>query len=166
MTPEAIQDCLFLFPFTLKNSHNRALHICCLVTKLSPTLFNPMDYSPPGSSVHGIFQARILEWVAISCSRGIFSTQASNPVSGIACISRWVLCHPLPYKIKVFTQLHMNPVHLFSLFFSPSTFCPFNPQLYSILAILTMDPYIFQNQVFLLSVEIFKDFEKGKRITE
>ena len=30
---------------------------------------NPMDHSPPGSSVHGILQARILEWVAISCSR-------------------------------------------------------------------------------------------------
>ena len=40
------------------------------------------------------------------------------------------------------------------------------PQLYSILAILTMDPDIFQNLVFLLSVKIFKDFEKGKRITE
>ena len=34
------------------------------------TLCYPMDYSPPGSSVHGIFQARILEWVAISFSRG------------------------------------------------------------------------------------------------
>ena len=33
------------------------------------TLCDPMDYSPPGSSVHGIFQARILEWVAISSSR-------------------------------------------------------------------------------------------------
>ena len=30
-----------------------------------PTLRDPMDYSPPGSSVHGILQARILEWVAI-----------------------------------------------------------------------------------------------------
>ena len=38
-----------------------------------------MDYSPPGSLVHGIFQARILEWVAISSSReGIFPTQESN----------------------------------------------------------------------------------------
>ena len=36
------------------------------VTQLCPTLCNPMDYSPPGSSVHGIFQARVLEWVAIS----------------------------------------------------------------------------------------------------
>ena len=34
-----------------------------------PTLCNPKDYSPPGYSVHGIFQARILEWVAISYSR-------------------------------------------------------------------------------------------------
>ena len=32
----------------------------------SPTLRNPMDCSPPGSSVHGIFQARVLEWVAIA----------------------------------------------------------------------------------------------------
>ena len=34
-----------------------------------PTLCDPMDCSPPGSSVHGIFQARILEWVAIAFSR-------------------------------------------------------------------------------------------------
>ena len=38
-----------------------------------------MDYSPPGSSVHGILQARILEWVAISFSRGIFLTHVLNP---------------------------------------------------------------------------------------
>ena len=43
------------------------------------TLCNPMDCSPPGSSIHGILQARILEWVAISFSRGIFPTQGSNP---------------------------------------------------------------------------------------
>ena len=36
-----------------------------LVTKLCPTLYDPMDCSLPGSSVHGISQARILEWVAI-----------------------------------------------------------------------------------------------------
>ena len=34
------------------------------------TLYDPMDRSPPGSSVHGIFQAKILEWVAISFSKG------------------------------------------------------------------------------------------------
>ena len=38
----------------------------------------PMDYNLPGSSVHGIIQTRILDWVAISSSRGIFLTQGSN----------------------------------------------------------------------------------------
>ena len=38
-----------------------------------------MDCSPPGSSVHGISQARMLEWVAISFSRGVCPTQRSNP---------------------------------------------------------------------------------------
>ena len=41
-----------------------------LVAQSCPTLCEPMDCSPPGSSVHGIVQARILEWVAVSFSRG------------------------------------------------------------------------------------------------
>ena len=41
-----------------------------LVSQLCLTLCNPVDCSPLGSSVHGILQARILEWVAISSSRG------------------------------------------------------------------------------------------------
>ena len=44
--------------------------MCVLVTQSCLTLSNPVDWSPPGSSVHGILQARILEWVAISFSRG------------------------------------------------------------------------------------------------
>ena len=39
------------------------------VTQLCPTLCNPMDWNPPGSSTHGIVQARTLEWDAISFSR-------------------------------------------------------------------------------------------------
>ena len=42
----------------------------CLVVQLCLTLCDPMACSPPGSSVHGISQARILEWVVISSSRG------------------------------------------------------------------------------------------------
>ena len=42
------------------------VYMCVLVAQSCPTLCDPMDYSPPGSSVHGILQARILEWVAIS----------------------------------------------------------------------------------------------------
>ena len=45
------------------------------VAQSCPTLCNPMDCSLPGSSVHGIFQARILEWVAISFSRGSSQTR-------------------------------------------------------------------------------------------
>ena len=48
------------------------------VTKLCPTVCDPMDCGPPGSSVHGILQARILEWAAVPFSRGIFLTQGSN----------------------------------------------------------------------------------------
>ena len=48
-------------------------------------LENPMDCSPPGSSVHGVLQARILEWVAISFSRG--SSQPRNQ-TWVSCICR------------------------------------------------------------------------------
>ena len=44
-------------------------YVLCLVAQSCQTLCYPMDCSPPGSSVHGIFQARILEWVASSFSR-------------------------------------------------------------------------------------------------
>ena len=42
---------------------------CCLLATSCPILCNPMSRSPPGSSVRGIFQARILEWAVISFSR-------------------------------------------------------------------------------------------------
>ena len=61
----------------VQNIHNNyylfstsyVLDKCVLVAQLWPTLCNPMDCSPSGSSVHGILQARILEWVAIPFSR-------------------------------------------------------------------------------------------------
>ena len=49
------------------------------VTQLSPTLFDPVDCSPPSSSVRGILQARVLEWVAISSSQGSSLNQGSHP---------------------------------------------------------------------------------------
>ena len=42
--------------------------VLCLVAQSCQTLCDPMDCSPPGSSVHGILQAKILKWVAISFS--------------------------------------------------------------------------------------------------
>ena len=52
-----------------------------------PTLCDLMDCSLPGSSVHGILQARILEWIAISFFKGIFLTQESNPC--LLCLLHW-----------------------------------------------------------------------------
>ena len=51
---------------------------CCLAAKLCLTLCDPMDCSLPGSSVHGIFQARILEWIAIFLLQVIFLTLESS----------------------------------------------------------------------------------------
>ena len=58
-----------------------------LVTQSCPTLWDPMDYSLPGSSVHGIWQARILEWVAIPFSRG--SSWPSNWTQVFCIVDRF-----------------------------------------------------------------------------
>ena len=55
-----------------------------LITQLCLTLGDPKDCSPPGSSVHGILQARILEWVAIPLSRGSSWPRDRTQVSHIA----------------------------------------------------------------------------------
>ena len=55
--------------FVLKSVHNRGLVV--LVNQSCLTLCNSIDSSPPDSSVHGILQARILDWVAILFSRDL-----------------------------------------------------------------------------------------------
>ena len=72
------------------------------VTESCPTLCDPMDCSPPGSSIRGIFQARILEWVAISFSRR--SSQPRNQTR-VSCISgrfftNWAMKKALKKKTK------------------------------------------------------------------
>ena len=57
---------------------------CAKSLQLCPTLCNPMDCSPPGSFVHGILQARILEWVAISFSRASSQPRDLTQISRIA----------------------------------------------------------------------------------
>ena len=63
--------------------------VCVLVAQSCPTLCDPIDYRLSGSFVHGIFQARILEWVAICFSRGSSQTlcnfipgEQQPPISG------------------------------------------------------------------------------------
>ena len=66
---------------------------CCLVPELCLPLCHSTDCSLPGSSVHGISQARILEWVAISFSKGSFWPRDQTHVS---CIGRRILYHWSP----------------------------------------------------------------------
>ena len=64
----------------LLQTHTKLLQSCL-------TLCDPMDYSPPGSPVHGILQVRILEWVAMPSSRASFPTQGLNP--HLLSLLRW-----------------------------------------------------------------------------
>jgi len=83
------EDGLFIKPM---------MFIMCVQSYL--TLCNPMIHSPPGSSVHGIFQARILEWFAISSSRGSSQPRDCMHISCISCIGRWVLYHCVTWEAR------------------------------------------------------------------
>ena len=80
-----------------------------------------MDCSPPGSSVHGIFEARVLERVAMPSSRGSSPPRDWTPVSFVSCIGRQILYHWAPGKLwSLFTcgQFYM---FLFSQLTGPWT---------------------------------------------
>ena len=82
--------------------HAHSLQLC-------PTMYDPMDCGPPGSSVHGILQARILEWVAMPFSRGFswsrdwthvfcgFFTGGrffiTEPLGKSSCLIKWAKCY-------------------------------------------------------------------------
>ena len=91
-----------------KENRSPWVHCCCLVSRI--WLFcNLMDCSTPGSSVRGIFQARMLEWVAISFSRG-----SSQPRDWIrfSCIRGLVLYHFTTREAWVQCYLSGIPPHV------------------------------------------------------
>ena len=73
--------------------HMAAAATAATSLQLCLTLCDPVDGSPPGSLVPGILQARTLEWVAISFSRGSSQPRDRTHVSYVSCIGRWVLYH-------------------------------------------------------------------------
>ena len=77
--------------------------MCMLFIQSCPTLCNPMDYSPLGSSVHGILQAGLLEWVALPLPRSLI------------CV--YILC----VYIYIYIYVHPNLFPLFCLLFLHST---------------------------------------------
>ena len=83
--------------------------LLCSAARSCPILCDPMDCSLPSSSVHGIFQARILEWVAISFSRG---SSLPRDQTCISCIGRRLLYHCAPWEAwwyRLETVLTWNP---------------------------------------------------------
>ena len=93
-----------------------------LVTQSCPTLSDPVDCSPPGSSVHGILQARVLEWVAMPSSRGSSQprdrTQVSHTAGGFFIIwatretlENWVGSLSLLQRIFLTQELNWGLLH-------------------------------------------------------
>ena len=96
---------------------NKTNSMCvCLLTKSCLTLGNPMDYSLPSSSVHGISQARTLEWVVISFSRGSSRLKDWTQVSCMA--GRFFTTEPPGKPCKVFiTHIYIDICLEYVLFY-------------------------------------------------
>ena len=85
--PRILDMYCFDFIHKVKNYHTYK-HLClCSVTQVCLTLCSPMDCGQPGSPAHGIFQARILEWVAIPYSKGSSQPKGFNP--HLLCLLHW-----------------------------------------------------------------------------
>ena len=86
------------------------MHACWAASVLS--LCDPVDYSPPGSSVSGILQARLLQWVAMPSSRAPSRPRDQTHVSYVSFIGRQVLYHyhlgsPYMYIITFFWIIYL-----------------------------------------------------------
>ena len=91
----------------------------CLVTQSCPTLCDPMDCSLAGSSVHGILQARILEWVAMPSSRGSSQSRGQTQVSRITgrFLTIWTTrealsCYLVPKRVGLWRKLSAKELML------------------------------------------------------
>ena len=87
--------------------HAKSLQSCLM-------LCDPMDHSPAGPSVHGILQARILEWVAMPFSRGSSQPGDRTRVSYVSCIDRQVP-YPLALSWEVQFQVYSKAIRSFSI---------------------------------------------------
>ena len=69
------------------------MSMCAKLLQSCLTLCDPMDCNPPGSPVHGILQARRLEWAAVPFSRASSQPRDRSHVSYVSCMGRQVLYH-------------------------------------------------------------------------
>ena len=104
-------------------SQPQSFDFVCLVAQSHLTLCDPMDSSPPGFSVHGIFQARILEWVSISYSSGSSWPRDQTHVSCVSCIADrfftcWATRCSLQWIAKILLRIYgvSGTVHVLGVF--------------------------------------------------
>ena len=88
--------------------------VLCVQAQSYLTPWDPMDYRPPGSSVHGILQARILEWIAMSSSRGSFRPRDRTQISCNSCFGRQIHS-PLSHVESPWMVLYRDPVPIFCM---------------------------------------------------
>ena len=106
-------------------SHCQASVQFSSVPQSCPTLCDPMDCSLPGSSVHGLFQARVLEWVAISFSRGSFQSRdrTQSPALQADSLLSERLMKPNSYAVSLFPAISL----LLKLIWQMKFKCKTNP---------------------------------------
>ena len=109
-----------------------------------PTLCDHTDCRPQGSSVHRILQARILEWAAISSSRGSFQPRDWTSVSCVSCICRRILYHRATWEALNLQGVHLN-VNLVSNLSTVSL---------TALGITDWTNYLWRNKYSFLAVDI------------
>ena len=92
------------------------------------TLCKPTDYSPPGSSVRRLSQARILERVAVSSCRGSSRPGDWPCVTCVSCTGRWVLYHWAPWAALAFPKEEgILPADCLRIFELQQQLCPGSP---------------------------------------
>ena len=109
--------CFFFFPLSQLTEQKIGFHQLCTHTYINTyicassviqsclTLCGPTDRSPLGSSLHGIFQAKILEWVSKPSSRGSSKPWDQTPVSCVSCTGRWILYYTTWEALPLLTLL-------------------------------------------------------------
>ena len=95
-------------------------HMCA---QSCPTFCNPIVWELPGSFLHGIFQARTVEWFAISYSRGSSQPRDQTHASCVSCLGNHVLHHCATWVVHICQCYSLSsPCHLFSAHMSTSPF--------------------------------------------
>ena len=154
----------------ISTSLSMCLRVCVSVTRLCLTLCNPRNYSPPVSSVHGILQARTLEWAAISFSRGSSQPRDWTHVSCIAdgLFTVWATREAHSWVYMSFFQILPESntfwfLHL-SMGYIKSLMCSFLTLDFTFLKMLLQDQTLEEDQQMMEEHDLTKEGRKKQPV--